>query len=122
MRFEITRTSAPGDPNCSGAVEEVKHADGWRLDVRDVDCPTKIPAFDGGARMWHAYGRNHTRVDGRIQREVPCGPEKVWFIDLPDLDALKAFVGAHGMCVVSWPQPWEPSPYPRIEIYDELRE
>ena len=118
MRFTVKRTSGYSDerPPCPEAVAGTCV---W-VDRRTVDDPAKIPSSWGSPGFWFARGTNHRIEDGKIARDM--GEEPCWYVDLPDLDALVAFVGRHGQVVIGERYGAPKGDALQIEIYDEYRE
>jgi hypothetical protein len=116
MRFRVSRTSANYDDKpCEEAVR------GTYLHTDRRSSPAEaIPAYANPTvlqREWYGRGQNHRTEDGRAARELA---HEGWFVTLPTLADLLAFIDKYGEVVVSH----EPSPTPlyRLEIYDDYRE
>lgn len=117
MRFIVMRTSARSSekPPCKGATRGTF----TRVDRRTTNDPKTIPVGKGSDGVWwYAEGENHRVVKGQIARDFPG--EEAWFIEIPDLAALIAFMDRHGELVIG-PDLFSEE-YRCLEIYDDYRE
>ena len=83
------------DPPCA----EAFRARVPETERRRVSDPKKIPEHRGTDGDWYTVGTNHRVVDGRICRDV--GTRDDWVVDLPDIQALLAFVDKYRWCGIS---------------------
>jgi hypothetical protein len=114
MRFLVSRTrdySLDGPP-----CEEAFRGTYTVVDQRTVDDPAKLRAAEMTER-WYREGENHRVIDRQITRDFPGW--KGWFVEIPDLDALLAFIAKYGELVIG---PHHRSDELFIEIYDGYRE
>lgn len=78
-------------PPCEGAFKGKV----TRVDTRTVDCPSKVPAYQGLTDWWYNEGTNHRVVNGKITRDLYDVVK--WFVEIPDL---LEFVSKHGECSI----------------------
>ena len=89
-----------------------------RLDERTFATPEQHDEHLPHMPPWLSQGSNHRVENGGIVRDFP---DKGWFVEIADLDALLVFCQAHGECVVA-ASTWMAKGFPEIEIYDDYRE
>jgi hypothetical protein len=122
MRFTVRRTSLycneEETPPCPGAV----YLPCFQVSRYGISSPDQF-TYGHQCESWLTEGVNHRVIDGKIARDMP---EHAWFIDLPDLDAVIAFIAEHGRIIIAAEGYKETAASdhecPSIEIYDEYRE
>lgn len=108
--FRVSRVSVWSDevPPCPEARQ------GTYTEHRYCTLPLS-QAMKAAQTEWFRKLTNHRPAPGGSVADaldVPC-----WFVDIPDLAALEAFIRRHGQVVLDWP-----SDGPVIQIYDGYRE
>jgi hypothetical protein len=120
LKFIVTRTSVCGDctPPCDGAVLE----DCAYVDVRTVDCPTKILAYQGNPEKakyeWYKKGKNHRVENGFIKRDLD---DKAWFIEINSLEEMVELMKRVENPIILQSS-YKNDNFLELEIYDYYRE
>ncbi len=108
--FRVSRTTLWSDeiPPCPEAYEG----------TYTEHCYCTLPlsqAMKAANTDWFRRLTNHRKAPGGSVADAPDRP--CWFVDIPDLDALMAFIDRHGRVVID-----HPTDGPTIDIYDGYRE
>lgn len=133
MRFQISRTSQgyTGYETEEEAVPPIPTAvrgfiSQWQLTshkTEEMYNKLKRPQEP----KWRDYGSEHTTYKHGIKRRLPHD-EKIWYIEVKDLDELLQLIDNYGRVVIMQPardvdgQITYPDHLPSIEIYDTYRE